>query len=224
MKSTLRILSTKTLSLAQKNQIIAMGFNYTEHNFIETQIVPFNYVENNCTLLFSSQNAVKSVYSKSGIYTILKNKKCYCVGEKTKNLLVKKGLKVVHFEKNSSDLADFIIEKAKYEKFWFFCGKERRLELETKLRDENIEIYPSEVYQTSLKPKEMGLFDVILFYSPSGVNSFLENNKINQSICVCIGPTTANSILVPQKNILIASKPTIENMIYTIIKKLNTHD
>ena len=224
MKSALKILSTKTLSTTQKSRIIELGYGYTERNFIETQIVSFNYIERNSTLIFSSQNAVKSVYSKSGIGIVLKDKKCYCVGEKTKRILIEKGLKVAHFEKNSSDLADFITKKAKNDHFLFFCGNERRPELETKLRQENIKINPTEVYRTLLKPKVMGLFDIILFFSPSGVKSFLESNNIGKSICVCIGPTTASSILAPKKNILIASKPTIEHMIYTIKKKLYTHD
>ncbi|MDB4608527.1 uroporphyrinogen-III synthase [Flavobacteriaceae bacterium] len=224
MKSVLKILSTKTLSKTQKSRIIELGHAYTERNFIETKTVPFSYEENNSTLLFSSQNAVKSVYSKPGINTILKDKKCYCVGEKTKNLLLEKGLKVTHFEENSSDLAYFITKKAKNERFLFFCGNERRPELETILKKENIEIEATEVYQTILKPKKMGFFNVILFYSPSGVKSFLKHNSLDQSLCVCIGETTASSILIPKENILIAPKPTIEHMIYTIKKQLHTHD
>ena len=122
MSSTTRILSTKVLSQIQKNRIVEFGCNYVERNFIETGAISFNYTENKHTLLFSSQNAVKSVFKNQNYKIILRDKKCYCVGEKTKKLLSINGQKVTHFEENASKLANFIVKKAQNERFLFFCG------------------------------------------------------------------------------------------------------
>jgi len=220
MSNPLKILSTKVLSPIQKNRMIELGARYTERNFIETEAIPFTYSEAKHTLLFSSQNAVQSVFSKTDFERLLKNKKCYCVGEKTKIALEEKGLKVTHFEENASNLADFILKNAKNEAFLFFCGKERRPDLEAQMKLYKIKLDAVEVYQTQLKPKPIGAFDIVLFYSPSGVRSFLQDNSLKQTVCICIGPTTAAALPVSKGQIIIATSPTIEHMIYQTKKQL----
>tara|TARA_B100000767_G_scaffold270717_1_gene294978 strand:- start:39424 stop:40098 length:675 start_codon:yes stop_codon:yes gene_type:complete len=224
MSSTTRILSTKVLSQIQKNRIVEFGCNYVERNFIETGAISFNYTENKHTLLFSSQNAVKSVFKNQNYKIILRDKKCYCVGEKTKKLLSINGQKVTHFEENASKLANFIVKKAQNERFLFFCGKERRADLEDQLDTHKIHIEPLEVYQTFLKPKAVGKFDYVLFYSPSGVRSFLQNNSFKQTTSICIGTTTAEALKNNSKRIIIASYPTVEHMIFELKKQLQHHD
>ena len=126
MKNSLKIFSTKTLTAIQKSEIINFGCSYSERNFIETQTLPFSYTDKNYTLLFSSQNAVKSVFAKPEYNTLLKNKTCYCVGEKTKRLLIDKGLKVPHFEENSSNLANFIVKSDRKQSFFIFLRKRKK--------------------------------------------------------------------------------------------------
>ena len=220
MSNPLKILSTRVLSPIQKNRMIELGARYTERNFIETEAIPFTYSEEKHTLLFSSQNAVQSVFEKTDFERLLKNKKCYCVGEKTKISLEEKGLKVTHFEENASNLADFILKNAKNEAFLFFCGKERRPDLEAQMKLYKIKLDAVEVYQTQLKPKPIGAFDIVLFYSPSGVRSFLQDNSLKQTVCICIGPTTAAALPVSKGQIIIATSPTIEHMIYQTKKQL----
>ncbi len=224
MSNVTRILSTKVLSQVQKNRIIEFGCNFVERNFVETEAISFQYSESKHTLLFSSQNAVRSVFKNPNYKMILKDKKCFCVGEKTKDLLFKNGQKVSHFEENSSKLADFIIKNAQNERFLFFCGKERRADLEDQLGANKIQIKALEVYQTFSKPKAVGAFDFVLFYSPSGVHSFLQNNSLKQTTCICIGTTTAKALKNKSKKILIASNPTVEYMIFQIKKQLLHHD
>ena len=220
MSNPLKILSTKILSPIQKNRMIELGARYTERNFIEIEAIPFTYSEARHTLLFSSQNAVQSVFSKTDFKRLLKNKKCYCVGKKTKANLEEKGLKVTHFEENASNLADFIIKNAKNEDFLFFCGKERRPDLEAQIELHKIKLDVVVVYQTKLKPKPIGAFDIVLFYSPSGVRSFLKDNSLKQTVCICIGPTTAEALPISKRQIIIATSPTIEHMIYQTKKQL----
>ena len=70
-----------------------------------------------------------------------------------------------------------------------------------------------------MKPNQIKeSFDGVLFYSPSGVNSFLENNTLENKTCFCIGTTTAKALENRTKNIVIASQPTVENVITEVIK------
>ena len=112
------------------------------------------------------------------------------------------------------------LDLCKNKDFVFFCGKERRPDLEAQMRLHKIKLDAVEVYQTILKPKAIGAFDIVLFYSPSGVRSFLQDNSLKQTVCVCIGPTTAEALPVSKRQIIIATSPTIEHMIYQTKKQL----
>ncbi len=218
------VLSTKTLSTIQRDRIIELGCSYTDRNFIDIKKIPFEYKESKQIFLFSSQNAVQFVFSQPKLSTLLKGRLCYCVGEKTKKTLERNELKVAHFEDNSAKLGDFIVKNAKNEHFLFFCGKERRPDLEDKLSSNQIPLEIVEVYNTILSPKRVGRFDVVLFYSPSGVKSFTQNNTLTQTVCICIGNTTANALSLPEAQIKIATKPTVEHMIYQLKKHLSAND
>ena len=58
--------------------------------------------------------------------------------EKTKSLLEEKGQKVIKMCQNSSDLAQFIAKNHENDSFSFFCGKQRRPEIETILHQKKI--------------------------------------------------------------------------------------
>lgn len=74
------------------------------------------------------------------------------------------------------------------------------------------------VYETNLNPQKIsGTFDGILFYSPSGIESYLKNNKIKNETCFCIGTTTAHVLENITNNVVIANQSTIENVIIQCI-------
>ena len=62
------------------------------------------------------------------------------------------------------------------------------------------------------------IFDAILFYSPSGIKSYLINNSLNNSYCVCIGKTTSKYAHKYSNKVLSCDVPTIENVINKTIK------
>ena len=64
--------------------------------------------------------------------------------------------------------------------------------------------------------------DGILFFSPSAVESYLKLNAIKEEMCFCIGETTAESLENKKvKKIIIAEKPSVENVIYEVIEYYN---
>ena len=110
-----RLLSTKCLTIEQQNRLIQTGVNYSCWDFIKSTPTDFKANPEKKSLIFSSQNAVKSVFNQFR----LSGNNCYCVGEKTKKLLEENGQKVVKMAQNASVLADFIRKMQKKSLFCF---------------------------------------------------------------------------------------------------------
>jgi uroporphyrinogen-III synthase len=215
----MKILSTKILSEEQKKPLIEAGFKYVENDFITTKIKSFELKNINESLIFSSQNAVESILQHPDLET-LKTKKVYCVGIKTKNLLADNGFEVVAYTGYAADLAEIITLIYNSESYTFFSGNKRRDTLPDALKEAGITFNEIEVYETALTPQKVkGAVDAILFYSPSGIESYLADNKLKNEICYCIGETTASALENKTKNIVIADQPTIEDVIEVVIEE-----
>ena len=170
-------------------------------------------------MIFTSQNAVRSVLSDPKSEE-LKNKNVYCVGLKTKILLSENGFNVVAYTGYAADLAEIITLIYRNESYTFFSGNLRRDTLPTALKDAEIKLNEIQVYETSLQPQKIkSSIDAILFYSPSGVESYLKENTIKKEICFCIGETTAEALHKITKNIIIADQPTVEDVIEDVINE-----
>ena len=211
-----RILSTKKLSKALKNKLSDAKIKLVEKNFIQTKSVDFETPQLNEYLVFTSKEAVKSVL-KSDVKNV-HSISCFCVGSKTRNFLEKKGFIVLESADYAEELIQIIDSKYKNHSFTFFCGNIRRNTIPDFFQQNKIAYNEIVVYETKLKPNQIKeSFDGVLFYSPSGVNSFLENNTLENKTCFCIGTTTAKALENKTKNIVIASQPTVENVINEVI-------
>jgi uroporphyrinogen-III synthase len=212
-----RILSTKKLSKALKNKLSDAKIELVEKNFIQTKSIDFETPQLNDYLIFTSKEAVKSVL-KSETKNVL-SKSCLCVGSKTRSFLEKKGFTVSESADYAEELIQIIASKYMKHKFTFFCGNIRRNTIPAFFQQNKIACNEIVVYETKLKPKQIKeSFDGVLFYSPSGVNSFLKNNTLGNKRCFCIGTTTAKALENRTKNIVIASQPTVDNVINEVIK------
>lgn len=210
------VLSTKKLSEKHKILLENAGFLVAEKNFITIKNIDFQLTEVYQNILFTSKNAVKSILKSN--YN-LKDKPVFCVGEKTKKLLTKKGFKIVICKDYAEELAQKITTDFRTESFTFFSGNLRRNTLPKAFLEYNITFNEIEVYKTELKPHKIKTsVDVVLFFSPSGIASFLQKNKINNKKCVCIGKTTAKALENKTENILIAKNTTIKSVVKTCIK------
>jgi uroporphyrinogen-III synthase len=213
-----RVLSTKCLTIEQQNRLIQTGVSYSCWDFINSNSKKFDVNPENKSLIFSSQNAVKSVFSQFRF----SGNNCYCVGEKTQKLLEENGQKVVKMAKNASVLVDFILKSAKNESFLFFTGNQRMPIIEAAFAQENRTLEVIETYTSSAQPKAMGNYDAVLFFSPSGVESYMQNNRLDQSTSFAIGETTALSLQKYTDNIITATQPTIEHLIAAVRKYTTT--
>jgi uroporphyrinogen-III synthase len=213
------VLSTKILSNVQKQALVKANFNVIDADFIHTENQSFELEEINDNLIFTSQNAAQSIllHPKS---EELKTKNVFCVGLKTKALLEENDFNVVVYVDYASDLAEIITLIYSNESFTFFSGNMRKETLPKALKEAKVNFNEIQVYETTLTPHKIKTpVDAILFFSPSGVESYLAANKIKKEVCFCIGNTTAEALEKTTKNIIIAQQPSVEDVIEECINE-----
>lgn len=217
MKTRICVLSTKKLNSNQKQFLQNAGFSVVEADFVKITFVPFQLKNIPTLLLFTSQNAVKSVMQNENV-EILKQIPAVCVGSKTKQLLHENGFSVLETQEYADDLAVIIQEKYHLEQIAFFAGNLRRNVLPDAMNNANISFEEYTVYQNISNSVEIkAKTDALLFFSPSGIHSYLKQNSIENQTCFCIGTTTAAALNGITKNIVIANKQTVENVIIQCI-------
>jgi len=222
MRNSIQILATKILSANQKQELVKAHFQVIEADFIKTETENFELTDLNDNLIFTSQNAVHSFLKnlkQEELIQNLRRKNVFCVGLKTKIVLSEAGFNVVAYTGYASDLAEIITLIYANESYTFFSGNLRKDTLPKALAEAGIKFNEIQVYKTSLTPHKIKeTVDAILFFSPSGVESYLKENKIKKETCFCIGETTAEALGKITKNIVIANQPSIEDVIEDVIE------
>lgn len=214
----INVYSTKNLSLNQKKSLspkigVSMSdFIVTRSNRLKPVIVK-NPIEN---VIITSQNAVNALLD-SFIPTELNFKNIYCVGKRTKRLIERKIGKVTHVENSAEKLANYLAENLEEKEITYFCGNKRRTELPAILSKNNITLNEIECYQTQLTPKKIEKkYNGILFYSPTGIESYLKKNTSSKSVAFCIGDTTASYAKKHFEKVVVAKLPTVENLLKSV--------
>ncbi len=209
------ILSTKKLKIAQRNLLLGAGFGLVDYEGIKIELKDVDWYQDVNNAIVTSKNAVKAIQGSG-----LRIQNFFCVGENTKKLLEENGQNVVRADINASLLAKAIVENYKKESFVFFCGNMRRDELPTILNNHKVTLEEKIVYNTIVNKRTFHRnFDGILFFSPSGVQSYVAANSIVATIVFCIGNTTASEAKkYTDTTIIVANKPTVENVIVQAVK------
>lgn len=214
------LLSTKIVSPSQKELILNAGINFVEYDAVQVNFLPISFPKVVTNAIVTSQNAAQFILENHIIIA-----QCFCVGEKTESLLIKNGQKVIKKAQNSSELAHFITKTHKNDSFFYFCGTRRRPEIPSILKTEKVSFTEIVCYETVLQEKVFSRpWDGILFFSPSGVESFISSNSLHNSICFCIGDTTARTAQKYTQNVVIANTTTVESVIAKAVKTFITHD
>tara|TARA_B100000795_G_scaffold99911_1_gene73502 strand:- start:34040 stop:34696 length:657 start_codon:yes stop_codon:yes gene_type:complete len=214
------ILSTKSLKKEQINKLLEAGMTVVDYDAISIAFLNFDCPDKIENAIFTSQQGVFSFLNKKNNLSTIKN--CFCVGTRTKELLEEKGLKVLEMAQNSLELSKIIAKKYKKSLFYYFCGTMRREELPKAIKDQKISLFEVKTYKTELKTKKFDQkWNGILFFSPSGVASYISENKNEkQAVAFCIGKTTAMSAKEHFKAVVVAKQNTIEDVISMAIETL----
>jgi len=207
----MQILSTKTLTNAQRELL-------SPYKVVEKSLIAIEFGQGFCVeeslehVVFTSANAVKSVF---GVHKnnpeLFKN--IYCVGLKTKSLLESYGLDVLELAENALELAEILVTK-EIQQVHFFCGNLRNNDLPTIMAENGVLVTEYMVYQTKLiKHTFKEMFDAILFFSPSGVNSYVNGGNNCNITAITIGVTTATEALDIFEEVYIADTTSVESVI-----------
>ncbi len=221
----MNILFTKKLHEKEVSNIL--GSEFSTH-FLEVikinllELAPFSL--GNKSLIFTSVNGVESFFRngfKANENFADKNyNRIYCVGNKTKLHLRKYGFGVFKTKKNAKELSEFIIENCAKEKFIHFCGNLAMDILQEKLPLQNIGYKKVVVYETELIYPELSeKHDAIVFFSPSGVRSFIKNNSLDFQQIYAIGETTGSEVSKYTDQKIFTGKENDLNALLKLIKK-----
>jgi uroporphyrinogen-III synthase len=123
-------------------------------------------------------------------------------------------------ENSAVELAKHIIRMNDIKQLTYFCGDLKQGDFTSMLAEKNIVVDEVEAYRTILNERKFeDTFDGILFYSPSGVQSYIDNNTDTNAIAFCIGETTATEAKKHFEKVEVSKLPSIEN----VIKLVNQH-
>ena len=201
-----RILSTKILDPKVESLLKEAGFILQQYEALEFEYIPVRM--ESLPAIFSSTNAVKACFGNPTDKPAKIELDCFCVGNKTAGLLKKHGQRVVAQEADASRLARLIIEKYTDKSFVYYCSDRRLETLPGELKAAGIPLEERIVYKTNFRKQSFeSAFDGILFFSPSGVQSFVEENGLGNAWALCIGSTTAGEAMKYTDKIKIAKQP-----------------
>jgi uroporphyrinogen-III synthase len=219
-----KILSTKSLSEVSFERFLAAGHQISHYDIINAEPLPFAAPRYDLYIC-SSQNAVNALshYWKNQDQEYLLNTNWYCVGNKTAEALKKLNLRVVEIAHSAKELIEEMLSSCELEekrKLWL-TGVKKTIETETYIRSKKADAI--DVYLTIPNLKKVSeSFDVILFYSPKGIEYFLKSNSIDDGAKVyCIGDTTAQkaeSLNIPVT--AVAKTPSAERLVLDCILDL----
>lgn len=214
----MKLLSTKILTPAQKQRLSDAGYQVTQYDSLSIALLDFIVPDKAQHCIFSSQNAAKAFAANDNL---IKERQVYCVGEKAALLLAENGQKVIEIGQNASELGRKIIKNHKNESFYYFSGNLRRPELPQLLAQNQVEFHEIPAYETQLHyPRFKQEFDLILFFSPSGVQSYNKENSSKNYLAVCIGKTTETEALKQTAKTAIALYTTVDGVIDRAIEQL----
>ncbi len=222
------ILFTKKLDEASVSQKLGNAISCDFKEVIKihhNQIAPFDL--KGYSILFTSVNGVRSFFENgfqlNENFTESYYNKVYAVGNKTKQELRKRGFGTFKVLNYASELSEFITEHSVHEKFLHFCGNLSLDVLDRALPLQNIWYKKIELYQTELLyPKFEQDYSALVFFSPSGVCSYLKNNSLENKTLFAIGTTTEKELKNhTEQPIYISPKADLDELLDVIKERLS---
>lgn len=190
-------------------------------------------------VIFTSRNAVDHFFilCKESRIEMPAEMKYFCISEQTANYLQKyitiRKRKIFTGTRTAGDLIE-ILKKHKDENFIFPCSNIRKNDIPDFLKTNNYKYSEAVIYQTvasSLSDVDVDEFDILAFFSPSGINSLFVNFpefKQNSTRIAAFGPTTAKAVvdagLILDIQAPLPNAPSMTGALELYIRKANGID
>ncbi len=162
-------------------------------------------IPNYSAIIFTSKNAVDHFFGlcEELRTTISDSMKYFCTSEAIALYLQKyiqyRKRKIFFGKNNFDDLLD-IIKKQKEEQFIFPCAENHKKDIPKRLSQEKIKFVSAPIYRTvseDLSDLNIDEFDLLVFFSPFGIKSLMENFpgfKQEDKLIATFGHITANAV------------------------------
>jgi len=163
-------------------------------------------IADHTAVIFTSRSAVDNFFriAKELRIEVSDTMKYFCISESTAFYLQKyvqyRKRKIFHGKQNFADLID-IIRKHKGEKFLLPCSDIHKVSMSELLDSNEIDYTKAVIYKTvasNLSKLEIERYDMLVFFSPSGIASLFKNfpnYQQNGVIIAAFGPTTSSAII-----------------------------
>lgn len=187
-------------------------------------------------VIFTSRNAVDHFFKMAAEIKveIPADMKYFCISEQTANYLQKyiviRKRKIFTGEKTATDLIE-VIKKHKKEKFLFPCSDIRKEDIPLYMEKNGFQYSEVMIYRTvaaDLSDLENVYYDILAFFSPSGIKSLFDNFpdfKQNKTRIAAFGPTTAKAVreagLILDIEAPLPNAPSMTGALELYIKKAN---
>ncbi|QLG45177.1 hydroxymethylbilane synthase [Costertonia aggregata] len=208
------VFSTKKLTNVQV-QLFDQKIKVKSEDFVKinpSRISPIAVKNPIKNVIITSKNTVDALLTNFSPVE-LQFQNIYCVGRKTKRLVERKIGKVAHSENSAKKLAEYLVEFMEGLEVTYFCSNLRMDDLPDILTENNITVHEVEAYKTKFSSVKVNdSVKVVLFFSPSTVESYLLENHAGVT-AYCIGETTATEARKHFKTVHVAKIPTAESLI-----------
>lgn len=187
-------------------------------------------------VIFTSRNAVDHYFSmcKEVKVEVPADMKYFCISEQTANYLQKyitiRKRKIFTGQRTANDLIE-VLKKHPTEKYLFPCSNIRKDDIPNFLKENNYEHSEIILYKTvasDLSDLAHIKYDIIAFFSPSGINSLFVNFpdfEQNNTRIAAFGPTTAKAVkgagLILDIEAPLPNAPSMTGALEVYIKKAN---
>jgi len=226
------------LKLAEK-----FGLKIDFRPFIQVEAVPVKEfrkqkidILQHTAIIFTSRHAVDHYFNVCAELKLEMpaDMKYFCISDQTSNYLQKyiviRKRKIFTGLKDTKDLLE-IIKKHKNERFLFPCSDIRKNDIPDFLRENGFNFNEAVIYHTvaaDLADLKNVYYDVLAFFSPSGVNSLFVNFpefKQSNTRIAAFGATTAKAVrdagLVLDIEAPLPNAPSMTGAIELYVKKAN---
>lgn len=187
-------------------------------------------------VIFTSRNAVDHYFNvcKDLKIEVPTDMKYFCISEQTANYLQKyiviRKRKIFTGLRTAAELIE-VLKKHKNEIYLFPCSNIRKDDIPKFLRENGYDYTEATLYRTiasDLSDLADIQYDVIAFFSPSGINSLFVNFpdfKQNNTRIAAFGPTTAKAVsehnLILDIEAPLPNAPSMTGAIELYVKKVN---
>ena len=184
-------------------------------------------------IILTSRNAVDHFFHlcKELKLEMPPDMKYFCISEQTANYLNKyiviRKRKIFHGKKTTAEFLD-CFKKHKAEKFLFACSDIRKNDIPDHLKANGFQFTEAIIHRTApadLSDLKNVFYDIIAFFSPTGINSLFVNFpdfKQNNTRIATIGPATAAA--AREAGLILdieAPLPSMTNALELYVKKAN---